>query len=312
MRYLQTEDIELVAQLAQSLRREFVGRIARLVSGDGVVEALPGLFLARASAPGGVRHTVYGPSLCVIAQGSKEVLVGEERLRYDPGRYLLATLELPVVSRIVEASPEKPYLSLRLNLDSTLVASVMVEAGHLPDGNDEGARATTVSALDYELLDAIVRLVRLADSPEGARVLAPLVAREVVYRLLAGEQGPRLWHLAARNGQRRRIAEAVARLRRDYDKPLRVEELARETGMSVSGFHAHFKAVTAMSPLQFQKQIRLQEARRLMLSEDVDAAGAGFRVGYGNASHFSREYKRLFGAPPLRDKTRLREAGAAN
>jgi AraC-like DNA-binding protein len=304
---MQTGHIDLEAQQAQVQRQELVSRIARAIP-DGVVEAMPGLFFARASAPANPRHMVHGPSLCVIAQGSKEVLVGEERFQYDPGRYLLATLDLTVVSRIIEASSEHPYLSLRLNLDPALVSSVMVEAGHLPKANGADARAMTVRPLSPDLLDATVRLVRPLESPAEARILAPLVTREIVYRLLAGEQGGRLRHLAILGGDSQRIAQAVARLREDFDKPLRIEDLARELGMSASGFHAHFKAVTAMSPLQFQNQLRLQEARRLMLSEDFDAARAGYRVGYDNASHFSREYNRLFGEPPMRDKERMRVA----
>jgi AraC-like DNA-binding protein len=158
------------------------------------------------------------------------------------------------------------------------------------------------------LLDATVRLVRLLDSPTEAHFLAPLVTREIVYRLLRGEQGGRLHHVAALGGSTHRIVEAIELLRKEFDQPLRIEDIARELGMSVSGFHHHFKAVTAMTPLQFQKQLRLQEARRLMLGEDHDAASAGYRVGYGDASHFTREYKRLFGAPPVRDVERLREA----
>lgn len=308
MKRIQTDHIELEPQQAQAQRQELVRRIAQAIGEDGVVESLPGLFLAQASAPAKPRYMMYGPSFCVIAQGSKEVHVGGERFQYALGRYLLATLDLPVVSRIIEASPEHPYLSLRLNLDPSLVSSMMVEAGHLPKENASDTRALAVSPLTPDLMDATVRLVRLLDTPEEARVLAPLVTREIVYRLLVGEQGRRLRHLAVLGGHRHRIAQAVARLRQDFDRPLRIEDLAREFGMSASGFHAHFKAVTAMSPLQFQKQLRLQEARRLMLSEDVDAASAGYRVGYDNASHFSREYKRLFGEPPMRDVERVRES----
>ena len=170
-------------------------------------------------------------------------------------------------------------------------------------------RAFDVSPLDAGLLDAVVRLVRLLDSPaEEARFLRPLVTREIVYRLLKGEQGGRLRQIAVLGGHAHRIAGALERLRENFDRPLRIEDIARESGMSVSGFHHHFKAVTAMSPLQFQKRVRLQEARRLMLGENLDAASAGHRVGYGDASHFTREYKRLFGAPPVRDVGRLREA----
>lgn len=166
-------------------------------------------------------------------------------------------------------------------------------------------RAIDVSPLDANLLDTVVRLVRLLDSPAEARVLRPLITREIV-RLLMGEQGNRLRHLALLGGHTDRIAEAVERLRRDFNQPLRIDSLAGELGMSVSGFHHHFKA--AMSPLQFQKQLRLQEARRIMLGENLGAASAGYRVGYDDASQFSREYKRLFGQPPLRDVERLREA----
>ena len=173
-------------------------------------------------------------------------------------------------------------------------------------------QAIDVSPLDVGLLDAVVRLVRLLDSPTEARFLAPLITREIVYRLLRGEQGGRLSHVAALGGSTHRIVEAIERLRKEFDQPLRIEDIARELGMSVSGFHHHFKAVTAMSPLQFQKQLRLQEARRLMLGEDLDAASAGYRVGYGDASPFTREYKRLFGAPPVRDVERLREAALAS
>jgi AraC-like DNA-binding protein len=169
-------------------------------------------------------------------------------------------------------------------------------------------RAFDVSPLDAGLLDAVLRLLRLLDaSAEEARFLRPLVTREIVFRLLKGEQGGRLRQIAILGGHSHRIAKALERLRKHFDRPLRIEDIAREVGMSVSGFHHHFKAVTAMSPLQFQKRIRLQEARHLMLAEDLDAASAGYRVGYSDASHFNREYKTLFGAPPMRDVERLRE-----
>ena len=169
-----------------------------------------------------------------------------------------------------------------------------------------------VSPLDANLLDAVVRLVRLLDSPGEAQVLMPLITREIVYRLLVGEQGARLRHLAFMGGYTSDIARAVERLRQDFDQPLRIEQIARELGMSVSGFHHHFKAVTAMSPLQFQKQLRLQEARRLMLGEDLEAANAASRVGYHDASHVNREYKSLFGVPPIRDIQRLRAEALAS
>jgi AraC-like DNA-binding protein len=251
---------------------------------------------------------VSDPAFAVIAQGSKELYLGEERHRYDPYHYCLGTVGLPVVSHIIEASPERPYLSLRLELDPFLVGSVMVEAGHVSLRNRSDVKAINVSPLDASLLDAAVRLVRLIDNPTEARVLAPLVTREIVYRLLLGKQGDRLRHIAVLSGYTPPITRAIERLRKNFDQPLRIDDVAQELGMSVSGFHHHFKAVTAMSPLQFQKQMRLQEARRLMLGEHLDAASAGYRVGYDNAAHFSREYKSLFGLPPLRDVERLRAA----
>ena len=165
-----------------------------------------------------------------------------------------------------------------------------------------------VSLIDANMLDAVVRLARLLDTPDEIQALAPLIIREIVYRLLREEQGARLSHLLASAGDTRRISKAIGHLRENFDQPLRIDDIARELGMSVSGFHHHFKSVTAMSPLQFQKQIRLQEARRLMLGEDLDAASAGFRVGYEDPSYFSREYKKLFGAPPQRDIAKLRSA----
>jgi AraC-like DNA-binding protein len=297
---------------AQANRDELVERIARAIREDGRVEPLKGLHLHRSSSPKEAVHSVSDPAFCVIAQGSKEVFLGNERYQYDPAHYLLFTAELPVVSQVIEASRERPYLSFRLDLDPTLVGSVMVEAGHFSPRNQADVRAIDVSPLDASLLDAVVRLVRLLDTPAEAPFLAPLITREIVYRLLMGEQGDRLRHIAVLGGDTHRIARAIERLRTDFDQPLRIDSIARELGMSVSGFHHHFKAVTALSPLQFQKQVRLQEARRLMLGEHLDAASAGYRVGYDDASHFNREYKRLFGVPPMRDMERLREAARAS
>jgi AraC-like DNA-binding protein len=294
---------------AQAGRDELAERIARAVREDGTVEPLEGLHLARASSPTGPMHGVSTPAFCVIAQGSKEILLGDDRYRYDPAHYLITTAALPISGRILEASEERPYLGLVLGLDPALVGSVMVEAGHPAHGEKAAMRAFDVSPLDASLLDAVLRLVRLLDAPAAeARFLRPLVTREIVFRLLEGDQGGRLRQIAVLGGHAHRIVGALERLREEFARPLRIEDVAREAGMSVSGFHHHFKAVTAMSPLQFQKRMRLQEARRLMLGEDLDAGSAGRRVGYGDASQFSREYKRLFGTPPARDAERLREA----
>jgi AraC-like DNA-binding protein len=296
------------ADRAQANRAELAERIAQAIPQDGTIEPLKGLHFYRSSSPSEPCHSVSIPAFCTIAQGSKEILLGSDRYQYDPMHYLLATVELPIVSQIFEASKAQPYLSLRLDLDPTLVGSVMVEAGYPSPQSRANVKAIDVSPLDASLLDAVVRLVRLLDTPSEAQILMPLVTREIIYRLLIGEQGSRLRHIAVLGGYTHHIARAVDRLRKDFDQPLRIESIARELGMSISGFHHHFKSVTAMSPLQFQKQLRLQEARRIMLGQNLDATSAAYRVGYDDASHFNREYKRFFGKPPMRDVERLREA----
>src|ERR687894_357852 len=293
---------EREARKAQANRDELADRVARAVGEDGAIEAPGGLSLVRRSSPTPKDHGISSPAFCMIAQGSKEVLLGDDCYRYDANRYLITAAALPTATRVTEASEERPYLGVVLGLDPALVGSVMVEAGHPAPRDHAAVRAFDVSPLDAGLLDAVVRFVGLLDAPaEEARFLRPLITREIVFRLLRGEQGVRLRQTAVLGGHAHRIAGALERLREDFDRPLRIEDVARESGMSVSGFHHHFKAVTAMSPLQFQKRMRLQAARHLMLSKGLDAAGAGHRVGYGDASQFTREYRRLFGAPPMRD-----------
>jgi AraC-like DNA-binding protein len=301
------QDAKRKQQRIRSSREELIERMMRVVPADGVREVYPGLFLARSARLTEHLHSVFKPAFCVIAQGSKQVLLGEEVLTYDPGHYLISTVDLPIVSHVAEASEEKPYLSFRLNLDALLVAAVMMESGSEIKKGDLQVKAMDVSPIDAELLDAIVKLARLLDTPDEIEFLAPLIIREIIFRLLRGEQGARLSHLLTSEGDTRRISRAVRQLRENIDQPLEIENMAREIGMSVSGFHHHFKSVTAMSPLQFQKQIRLQEARRLMLGEDLDVASAGFRVGYDDPSYFSRDYKKLFGTPPQRDIAKLRQ-----
>jgi AraC-like DNA-binding protein len=294
-------------QRAQANHEELIARLAQATQHDGLTEPLDGVRLRRASAPTEIGRDISDPSFCLIAQGSKEMLLGDKRYSYDSAHYLIATTALPIASRIVEASPERPYLSVMVALDLTLIGSVMIESGYVAARSRAAVTAIGVSALDMGLLDAVVRLVRLLDSPSDVRFLVPHLKREIVYRLLSGPQHSRVAQMAALGGGAHRIAEALERLRRDFNRPLRIEELARELAMSVSGFHHHFRALTAMSPLQFQKQLRLQEARRLMLGEGLDAAHAGYRVGYDDAAYFNREYKKLFGEPPMRDVERLRE-----
>jgi AraC-like DNA-binding protein len=306
------QQAEREAQRVQANHEELVERIARAMRADGTIQPLSGLHLYRHSFPREQVYSVVEPSVCVVAQGSKEFLLGESRYRYDPLHYLLVTVDLPYVGQVLEASQERPFLSLCLDLAPSLVGEVMVEAGHALPRDPTDARAIAVSPVDEYLLDAMVRVARLLDSTAEAQVLLPLLTREIIYRLLRGEQGGRLRHLALQGGYTPSIARAIERLRQDFDQPLRIESLARELGMSVSVFHHHFKEVTALSPLQFQKRLRLLEARRLMLGEDFDAASAAYRVGYHDASHFNREYKSLFGVPPMRDVQRLREGALAS
>ncbi|PQJ35354.1 AraC family transcriptional regulator [Salinibacter sp. 10B] len=291
----------------QAHRAELVDRISRAVPEDDRVEVLDGLTLHRRSQATEPLHNVAQPALCVMAQGAKVVQLGDNHYRYDPYHYLLITSKLPMAGEIVEASEEEPYLCMILSLDADLVSSVMVEGGYGAPAEGDSVRALDISPLGPRLLDAAVRLVRLLDHPEEVDVLKPLILREIVFRLLQGEQGHRLRHFAMMEGGDHRIAQAIQRFHQDFDQSIKIERLAEEVGMSESSFYQHFKAVTGMTPLKFQKQLRLQEARRLMLSEDLNASTAGYRVGYNDVPHFSREYKRLFGDPPKRDVEQLQQ-----
>jgi AraC-like DNA-binding protein len=289
----------------KEMNDELVDRLSRVLPSDAAKEVFPGLNVSRVSVCKESARGVYEPAFCFVAQGAKQAQLGNEIFRFDPDHYMIYTVDLPLIFRIVDATPERPYLGFSLTLTPSVVASVMVESGIKIKSGNGSAKAMDVNAVSADLRDAIVRLVRLIDDPAGQRVLAPLITREIIFRLLEGGQGPRLAHLLS-FGDTERVSKAVAHLRAHFDEPLKMEEIARTVGMSVSRFHHHFKSVTAMSPLQYQKQIRLQEARRLMLNEDVDAASAGFRVGYEDPSYFSRDYKKQFGAPPQRDIAALR------
>lgn len=304
LRYKKAERNALHLQL---YREELAERIGQATTSDGEIQPLEGVYLARLSAPMDKVYSVLEPSLCIIAQGSKVVFIGDRRYQYDPFNYLLTTIELPRISHVVEASRETPYLSLRLELDPKLVSSVMMEAGYVVQKKDLNAEATQVSPLNADLLDVLVRLVRLVANPEEARLLLPLIKREIIFRLLTGDQAGQLVHMTISEGSTSSMAWAVEEIRQNFDQSFRMEDLAQELGMSVSSFYQHFKSVTGMTPLQFQKRVRLQEARRLMLGEDLDATRAAYQVGYNDAAYFSREYKSHFGVPPKRDIQHLRD-----
>lgn len=247
---------------------------------------------------------IYEPCVALIVQGSKRILLGDETLHYGEDRYLITSMDLPAQSAVMQASPERPYLGVGLRLDWREIASLMLETPTptpTPISTARDSRAMTTGALNAPLLEAFDRLLALLDQPEHIPALAPLIKREIHYRLLVSDAGARLRQIATVDTQSHQVARVIASLNERIAKPLRVETLAREAGMSLSTFHHHFKALTAMSPLQYLKQRRLAEARRLMLAESMDASTAAFRVGYESPSQFSREYRRLFGAPPSKD-----------
>lgn len=277
--------------------------------------AVPDLMLVRLDRPEEMVCGVYQPCVALVVQGRKRVCIGDQTLHYDPQRYFVTSLDLPGLATILDASPQAPFLSMALRLDLRLVASMVLEGVASPAPTADGERhAMSTGRLDAPLLDAFGRLLALVDEPAHAPVLAPLVQREITYRLLTGEAGWRLRQIAAVDSQGHQVSRAIELLKRRFTEALRIDDLARAAHMSVSSLHHHFKALTGMSPLQFQKQLRLAEARRLMLGERLDAATAAYRVGYESPSQFSREYSRHFGAPPVRDIARLRDradAGAA-
>ncbi|MFQ6574435.1 AraC family transcriptional regulator [Pseudomonas sp. UM16] len=248
------------------------------------------------------------PALCILAHGSKEICLGDERYIYDPLHYMVLSVALPISGVLLEASPENPSLGVRMNIDPAQINSLIAEAGPMGVPAQPSGRGLYVERTDPLLLDALLRLIRLLDTPKDIAVLAPLIRREILYRLLRGPQGYRFYEIAMSSSQTHRVCQAIEWLNQHFHRPLRIDDLAREVNLSSSTLHHRFKAVTSMSPLQYQKQLRLQEARRLMLNDGLEAAVAGYRVGYESPSQFSREYSRLYGAPPARDLARLRSA----
>ncbi|MGC1522329.1 MAG: AraC family transcriptional regulator [Steroidobacteraceae bacterium] len=293
-------------------QQELSARVARLAPFDGTHQsALPSLALTRGSVPTMCMPTVYQPCLGIVVQGRKRALLNDEVFHYDALNYLEVSVTLPGMGQVLEATPEHPYLSLRLNLDLEEIARLVLELGNRGPSPAATDRGLFVARLDEPLLDAVLRMVKLLDTPEDIEVLAPVVQREIYYRILRGELGYRLVDLAQTEGGNHRVVRAIEWLKQHYAAPLRIEELADSVHMSPSALHHRFKAVTAMSPLQYQKHLRLHEARRLMFADGIECASAGHRVGYESSSQFSREYRRLFGAPPRSEIARLREAGAS-
>ncbi len=286
----------------EAAQAALVERIARWTAErEEPATEIPALSLRRYEGPTEPTSYMHEPSICLIAQGAKRVLLGEDAYVYDAHHFLITSVDLPVVAQVIEASREKPYLGLMLKLDQCEIAQLMVDSSLPLPRVQQASRAMAVSEVSLPLLNAFQRLIDLLDEPEDIPILAPLIQREILYRLLVSDQGPRLRQIGTTGSQGHQIARAIDWLKGNFAQPLRVDDLAAYARMSKSSFHHHFRALTAMSPLQFQKWLRLHEARLLMLTEHLDAATAAFQVGYESPSQFSREYSRLFGAPPLRD-----------
>lgn len=285
---------------------EISALIARHVSKDGFhATPIERVTLARSSTVTMPMPNVYRPQLCLVAQGQKEITLGSHVFRYAPGRYGIVTYDLPVTGQVVEATPDKPYLCLFIDFDPVMLGELALRVPP-PPGTPFQPIGKTVSDAGAGLLDAALRLLRLLDDPTALPVLGPLAEQEILYRLLAGPDGTRMRYITSSQGRVAQVGRAIAWIGQNFRERFSIERLAAEVGMSPSSLHEHFRAVTAMTPLQFQKQLRLQDARSLMLVQDMDIATAAFLVGYESPSQFSREYRRHFGEPPARDIARLR------
>ncbi|EJG2228383.1 AraC family transcriptional regulator [Vibrio parahaemolyticus] len=268
---------------------------------------ISGLRFSRWTTPTPPTSYTHNPSICLIAQGRKRVLLGEESFIYDANHFLISSVDLPIIANIIEASEEQPYLGLIMELDLTEISQLIVDSELAFTQAKEVQKGIAVGELSESLLDAFVRLAELLDEGQNIKILAPIIKREIFYRLLMSEQGTRLHQIVTAGSHSHQIAKAIDWLKNNFVKPLSVGDLASYTGMSKSSFYTHFRSMTSMTPLQFQKKLRLSEARRLMLTENLDAMAATFKVGYESPSQFSREYSRLFGAPPSKDIKSLRE-----
>lgn len=288
---------------------ELAALIARYTEGKGNgvhKTAIDKLEFTRENSASTALHDVCEPFLGIIVQGKKAVLLGEETYQYGVAQYLVVSVDLPLSAFVVEATPDKPYLGIKLNLDLHQLCEIITQTRASASKKENSVRGLFVSNADTLLLDSALRLTRLLNTPQDIPILAPMIIREIYYRLLMGEQGEAVRQIATSGSNMQRIAEAIELLKTDFTKSIRVEDLAKQASMSPSSFHHHFKQVTSMSPLQYQKQLKLSAARRLMLAEKFDAVNAAYQVGYESPSQFSREYSRMFGAPPIRDIERLR------
>lgn len=277
------------------------------VVGDGVhTTAIPSLFFIRHSNVTEPTYGVYKPSFCIVVQGAKEVWLAQERFKYELADYLVASVNLPVTAQVTEASSDVPYLGFKLEFTPGQILEVLLDSKISIRTKENAKRGMFVSRMELSLLDAVIRLVGLLENPKDIPVLAPLFTKEILYRVLQGQHGVTLEQIAIEGSSTHGIKDVIEHIINNINRSFRIEELAEIANMSVASLHRHFKEVTNMSPIQFQKQLRLQEARQLLLSESTDAADVAFRVGYESPSQFSREYSRMFGLPPKQDIKRLR------
>jgi len=296
----------------ESQGKELADLVDKFSNGDGIHSTpVSGMNCIKLTNINARLPSVYNPSLCVIVQGAKRALLGEEIYQYRPSEYLVVSVDLPVIGEVTEGTKEKPYLCLQIELDQHQLAELMVQAGMPMDGKTETKRGIFIGNVDTTLSDCVLRLARLMEATQDIPLLAPMIKREIYYRLLNGQYGDVIAQLAQNGSHMQRISTAIQQLKANYNKPIKIHELANQIGMSVSSFHSHFKTVTAMSPLQYQKRLRLLEARKIMLAEMQDAASTAYRVGYESPSQFSRDYVRMFGNPPGRDMTLLMQQNMA-
>ena len=290
----------------EAMIREMHALVAR--HADTPPHARLPLRVSQSAMPTPPTHALYEPMLCFVLQGAKRVILGERILDYRAGQFLVASVDLPVIGEVVEASAAQPYRVVAMALDPAAIAALLID---LPSaGAEEAHPGISIAAMTPDLIDPLLRMTRLLDAPGDVAVMAPMLEREILYRVLQGPQGPILRQIARSDSRLSRVQRAIDWIRGHYAEPLRIEHLATLAGMSASAFHRRFKTVTAMSPLAFQKQIRLREARRRLIAAPAEAARIAYAVGYESPSQFSREYARLFGLPPIRDAARLRGGGA--
>lgn len=294
----------------EELRAQLAGRTTSLIgSAASIATSVPNVILYRYTAPTVPDWVSYEPSMALVVQGKKRVTLGGTRFDYGPSRFLLTSLDLPVTSQVIEASPEVPYLCLRLKLDIAVVGELLSRDPEPVAWPRKSEPAIATAETTAELLDAFCRLMDLHDAPQDIGFMSGLIQREIIYRILQSAEGQRLRSIATVGDSGQRTAKAIEWIREHYTRPLRMETLAQIACMGVSTLHHHFRALTSMTPLQYQKQLRLYEARRRMLVDGLDAASAAFEVGYESASQFNREYSRVFGQPPMRDVRALRVVG---